>query len=179
MWFLRHDNWWSRDNLILLRSDYRRWWSLSVKRNIRQFDYNYSLLYIYSYFCYILASFLMLLCCILDVYLWFLFVCTESLALVSDPTSRRFIGWLLFQTFIYIYIYIIYVWKLNQTVLELDFELSMFCSSLDGIWSHTIDTLQHQSLYIYVIKENTWWKYQLSYPLHRFYIPILVSHYLI
>jgi hypothetical protein len=105
LWFLRHDNWWSRDNLILLRSDYRRWWSLSVKRNIRQFDYNYSLLYIYSYFCYILASFLMLLCCILDVYLSFLFVCTESLALVSDPTSRRFIGWLLFQTFIYIYIY--------------------------------------------------------------------------
>jgi hypothetical protein len=25
------------------RSDYRRWWRLSVKRNIRQFDYNYSL----------------------------------------------------------------------------------------------------------------------------------------
>ena len=25
------------------RSDYRRWWSLLVKRNIRQFDYNYSL----------------------------------------------------------------------------------------------------------------------------------------
>ena len=38
------------------------------------------------------------------------------------------------------YIYI-YVWKLNQTVLELD-----FCSSLDGIWTHTIDTLQHHSL---------------------------------
>jgi len=30
------------------------------------------------------------------------FVCTESLTLVSDPTSRRFIRWLLFQTFIYI-----------------------------------------------------------------------------
>ena len=44
----------------------------------------------------------MLLCCILDVYLSFLFVCTESLTLVSDPTSRRFIRWLLFQTFIYI-----------------------------------------------------------------------------
>ena len=41
----------------------------------------------------------------LDIYLSFLFVCTESLTLVSDPTSRRFIRWLLFQTFIYIYIY--------------------------------------------------------------------------
>jgi len=46
------------------------------------------------------------LCYILDVYLLFLFVCTESLTLVSDPTSRRSIRWLLFQTFIYIYIYI-------------------------------------------------------------------------
>ena len=27
-----------------------------------------------------------------------MFVCTESLTLVSDPTSRRFIRWLLFQT---------------------------------------------------------------------------------
>ena len=33
-----------------------------------------------------------------------MFVCTESLILVSNPTSRRFICWLLFQTFIYIYI---------------------------------------------------------------------------
>ena len=41
---------------------------------------------------------------ILDVYLSFLFVCTVSLTLVSDLTSRRFICWLLFQTFIYIYI---------------------------------------------------------------------------
>ena len=52
--FLSHDNWWSRDNLILrlsFRSDCRRWWSLSVKRNIRQFDYNYSLFdYNYSLF---------------------------------------------------------------------------------------------------------------------------------
>jgi hypothetical protein len=38
----------------------------------------------------------------------------------------------------------IYVWNLNQTVLELD--LWIFRSSLDGIWTHTIDTLQHQSL---------------------------------
>ena len=35
-----------------------------------------------------------------------LFVCTVSLTLVSDPTSRRFIRWLLFQMFIYIYIYV-------------------------------------------------------------------------
>ena len=39
---------------------------------------------------------------ILDVYLSFLFVCTVSLTLVSDQTSRRFIRWQLFQTFIYI-----------------------------------------------------------------------------
>ena len=36
----------------------------------------------------------------------------------------------------YIWILYVYVWKLNQTVLELDFS-----SSLDGIWTHTIDTL--------------------------------------
>jgi hypothetical protein len=40
----------------------------------------------------------------------------------------------------------IYVWKLNQTMLELDFRAVKFCSSLDGIWTHTIDTLQHHSL---------------------------------
>jgi hypothetical protein len=45
------------------------------------------------------------------------------------------------------YIYI-YVWKLNQTVLELDFWAVKFCSSLDGIWTRTIDTLQHQSPYV-------------------------------
>ena len=44
------------------------------------------------------TSFFMSLCCILNVYLSFLFVCTESLTLVSGPTSRRFIRWLLFQT---------------------------------------------------------------------------------
>ena len=49
-----------------------------------------SIVFLQTYFCYILASFLML-CCILDVYLSFLFVCTESLTSVSDPTSRRFI----------------------------------------------------------------------------------------
>jgi hypothetical protein len=38
--------------------------------------------------------------------------------------------WFNFQTYIY------------NTI----FELLNFCSSLDGIWTHTIDTLQHQSL---------------------------------
>ena len=38
-----------------------------------------------------------------------------------------------------------YLWKLNQTVLEFDFWAIKFCSSLHGIWAHTIDTLQHQS----------------------------------
>ena len=47
------------------------------------------------------------------------------------------------QTHTHIYIY---VWKLNQTVLELDLWVVKFCSYLDGIWTHTIDTLQHQSL---------------------------------
>jgi hypothetical protein len=41
--------------------------------------------------------------------------------------------------------YHIYVWKLNQTVLELDFWDVKFCSSFNGIWAHTIDTLQHKS----------------------------------
>ena len=31
-------------------------------------------------------------------------------------------------------------------MLELDFRAVKFCSSLDGIWTHTIDTLQHHSL---------------------------------
>jgi hypothetical protein len=44
----------------------------------------------------------------------------------------------------YIYIYI--RWKLNQTVLELDCWAVIFFPSLDGIWTHTIDTLQHQSI---------------------------------
>ena len=68
-----------------------------------QYIYNYSLFVVLYFFFFILTSFLMLLCCTLDVYLSFLFLCTESLTLVSDPTSRRFIRWLFFQTFIYIY----------------------------------------------------------------------------
>ena len=68
-----------------------------------QYIFNYSLFVDLYFFFFILTSFLMLLCCTLDVYLSFLFLCTESLTLVSDPTSRRFIRWLFFQTFIYIY----------------------------------------------------------------------------
>jgi hypothetical protein len=64
-------------------------------------------------------------------------------------TSRRKTIKALFLCYFYpaliVYIYI-YVWKLNQTVLELDLWAVKFCSSLDGIWTHTIDTLQHQSL---------------------------------
>jgi hypothetical protein len=33
---------------------------------------------------------------------------------------------------------IIYVWKLNQTVLELDFRAVNIVSSIDLIWTHTI-----------------------------------------
>ena len=53
----------------------------------------------------------------------------------------------IFRYNVYVYIYIYkYIWKLNQTVLELDLWADKFCSSLDGIWAHTIDTLQHKSL---------------------------------
>jgi hypothetical protein len=48
----------------------------------------------------------MLLCCILDVYLSFLFVCTESLALVSDrhPVGS-YVGYFFRRLFTHIYIY--------------------------------------------------------------------------
>ena len=52
-----------------------------------------------------------------------LFVCTESLTLVSDPTSRRFIRWLLFQTFIYIYARNIY-YVLDKVC---DMVVNIFC----------------------------------------------------
>ena len=55
---------------------------------------------------------------ILDVYLSFLFACTVTLTLVSDPTSRRFIRWLLFQTYIYIYIYIYIQVSVRDITLE-------------------------------------------------------------
>jgi NADPH-dependent 7-cyano-7-deazaguanine reductase QueF-like protein len=42
---------------------------------------------------------------------------------------------------------IIYVWKLNQTVLELDFWAVKFLFFPRRIWTHTIDTLQHLSNY--------------------------------
>ena len=64
----------------------------------------------YSYFCYILTSFFGVVVLHFRRLFIILFVCTASLTLVSDPTSRRFIRWLLFQTFIYIYIYI-YIYK--------------------------------------------------------------------
>ena len=98
---LRHDNWWSRDNFSNQIAD--------ADKACRSSEISVDLIIIivflltYSYFCYILTSFFWYRCAnILDVYLTFLFVCTESLTLVSDPTSRRFIRWLLFQTFIYI-----------------------------------------------------------------------------
>jgi hypothetical protein len=52
---------------------------------------------------------------IVYIYLSFLFVCTVSLTLVSDPTSRRFIRWLLFQTFIYYFsrVSLYYVFEYN------------------------------------------------------------------
>ena len=44
------------------------------------------------------------------------------------------------QRFIYIGL------KIKQNCQNQIFELTIFCSSLDGISTHTIDTLQHQSL---------------------------------
>ena len=77
----------------------------SVKRNIRRFNCNYSLFVDLQLFLLHFNIFFLYRCAnILDVYLSFVFVCAVSLTLVSDPTSRRFIRWLLFQTFIYIYI---------------------------------------------------------------------------
>jgi hypothetical protein len=59
--------------------------------------------------------------------------------------------WFNFQTYIYIYIcvyitcrYVLFF--LNWTQFWTHPELSTFCSSLGEIWTHTIDTLQHQSL---------------------------------
>ena len=65
---LRHDNWLSRDNFSNQITD--SWWSLSVKRNIRRFNYNYNLfvdlylflLHFYIFFWYRCGN-------ILDVYI--------------------------------------------------------------------------------------------------------------
>jgi hypothetical protein len=46
---------------------------------------------------------------------------TESLTLVSDPTSHRFIRWLLFQTF-------------NEWSRALDVRLSEWCCSVSMVW---------------------------------------------
>ena len=48
---------------------------------------------------------------------------------------------------LYMYIYIYIRLKIKPNSVRIRFlELSTFCSSLDGIWTHTIDTLQHHSL---------------------------------
>ena len=75
---------------------------------------------------------------------WFNFQTYIYIRLKIKPNSVR-IRFLSCAIFVLPSTYI-YVWKLNQTVLELDFWVSNFCSSLDGIWTHTIDTLQHHSL---------------------------------
>jgi hypothetical protein len=59
---------------------------------------------------------------------------------------------ILFRTFILIqkmdffFAIYIYLWKFNSTVLELDLWADTFVFFLGGIGTHTIDTLQHQSL---------------------------------
>ena len=63
----------------------------------------------YSYCCYILTSFFML-CCILDIYLSFLFVCTESLNTCFRSDIPQ-VHTLATFTDVYIYIHII---KLNN-----------------------------------------------------------------
>ena len=61
----------------------------------------------------------------------------------SNPVEGRNKIWQLYNLILTIYIY---VWKFNQIVLDLDFWAIKFCSSLEGIWAHTIDTPQYQSL---------------------------------
>ena len=55
---------------------------------------------------------------------------------------------ILFHNFVYLqYIYIYIRLKIKPNSVRIRFlELSNFCSSLDGIWTHTIDTLQYHSL---------------------------------
>ena len=107
---LRHDSWWSCGNFsnhIIDADEACRSSEIFVNLIIISLfvDLLLFLLHFNIFFWYRCAN-------ILDVYLSFLFVCTVSITLVSDPTSRRFIRWLLFQTYIYIYIY--NVWKTSQ-----------------------------------------------------------------
>ena len=101
----------------------------------------------------------------------FLYICINGVS--SNPVEGRTTIWQLWNLILTLFGLIfrrIYVWKLNQTVLELNLWIfSNLFSSLDGIWTHTIDTLQHQSLilmssslhhsttsaiYIYIYKRN-------------------------
>ena len=73
-----------------------------------------------------------------------------------------------FWVLCYIYIYIRLKIKPNSVRIRF-LELSNFCSSLDGIWTHTIVTLQHHSLsliyiyiYIHVWKLNQIYIYRIS-----------------
>jgi hypothetical protein len=55
---------------------------------------------------------------------------------VSDPTSRRFIRWLLFQTFIYMYIYI---YEGNTSAILLNVHTKWYCKDeiiLNGNWKY-------------------------------------------
>ena len=86
---LRHDNWSSRDNFSNQITD------ADEAYQSREISVNLIIiivfLYTYSYFCYILASFYGVVVLHFRHLYIIVFACTESLTLVSDPTSRRFI----------------------------------------------------------------------------------------
>ena len=131
-------------------------WDVGSETGVnRQFDYNYSLLYIYSYFCYILASFFMLLCCILDVYLSFcLFVQNrQHLFPIPHPVGSQ-VGYF----FRRLYIYIIYIrLKIKPNSVRIRFLSCQFfvLPSTGFDLTPLIHCSTNPYIYIYVIKENT------------------------
>ena len=61
----------------------------------------------------------------------------------TEITICYYMWWCCCNFFLDIYIYVI---KFNSTVLELDLWSDKFGFSLEGIWTHAIDTLEHQTL---------------------------------
>jgi hypothetical protein len=67
---------------------------------------------------------------------------TQIITMYLLNTSLHDHRWLIHFNLIYIYIY-----KSNSNTVWFNFQTYInVCSSLDGIWTHTIDTLQHHSL---------------------------------
>jgi hypothetical protein len=64
-------------------------------------------------------------------------------------TICYYMWWCCCNLFLDIYIYVI---KFNSTVLELDLWADKFGFSLQGIWTHAIDTLEHQTLSLMLVR---------------------------